>query len=168
MALSKMVASMRDAASSKRWHGRGSYKVGSYFKGCQHCGEVEYVETSPGREVKRYLTGHNVLRAYCPRAMGYTYYCLDCSAKDHACWEGEWEAGKDAVVGRRGIRTGDMQPYSREDVAACADVRNRVKEQRRQSVRNDAPALSEKAAEIEALEARIRQLMELVKQRGGN
>ena len=96
-----LQAAMRDRAAANRRSGREMYRVGSYFKGCQHCGETEMVETPSGREVLRYLTGHQVFRAYVPSRLGWTYWCYECGAKDLACWEGAIDIGRDAIVGAR-------------------------------------------------------------------
>ena len=89
------MLNVRDAnALDKRripaWqHAKLSYKVGSCFKGCAHCGDWEMVTLSNGRDAKRYSSGHNVYRAYYPVRAGYTYLCWDCMAKDGQCWAGD-------------------------------------------------------------------------------
>ena len=141
----KLEASMRDRAA-KRWsETRHYYKVGSYFKGCAHCGDVEEVGTDSGGVVLRYLTGHQVYRSYSPKQIGWTYWCYECGAKDHQCWEGAIDVGKDAVVGNRDA------------------VRSIKAAMRKDSVRNEqvvrAPTRKDQVAELEAELARLMEML---------
>ena len=141
----KLEAAMHDASARKQWSGRGFYKVGSYFKGCMHCGETIEEELPSGRTVVRYLSGHDVFRSYCPKQMGWTYYCWTCSAKDAKCWENAGDIGQDAI---RGVRDA---------------VHERRAEMRKNAARNDVPRTPQKTSEIRALEAKIAALMEIVR-----
>ena len=99
--MKKLQAALRDR-SAKAWvEAKRAYKVGSYFKGCRHCGDTEVLELESGREVLRYLSGYQVYRSYSPSAVGWTYWCYECGAKDLACWEDAADIGRDAIVGSR-------------------------------------------------------------------
>ena len=98
--MKKLQASMKDSSFTRNRQYRGYYKVGSYFKGCQHCGEVVWVQCGD-REVKRYLSGYDVFRSYQPQSEGWTYWCWTCGAKDMACWEDAENIGQDAIRGTR-------------------------------------------------------------------
>jgi hypothetical protein len=99
--MKKLEASMRDNAAKGMRMRRTMYRVGSYFKGCMNCGDTIMVETASGREVKRYLSGTDVYRAYQPSWTKWTYWCYQCGAKDLACWEDAIDIGRDAVCGSR-------------------------------------------------------------------
>ena len=105
--MKKLEAAMRDRAAQGWRERKTMYKVGSYFKGCADCGETEWVETRSGREVLRYLSGHNVFRSYDPRWVGWTWWCYTCGSKDLKCWAldehglVEAELGKPPVQGTR-------------------------------------------------------------------
>lgn len=62
------------------------FKVGSPMRGCHQCGETKEVETKSGRTRKVFTSGFNVFRAYKPLAIGWTFWCHDCGAKDAVCW----------------------------------------------------------------------------------
>jgi hypothetical protein len=103
--MNKLQAAMKDK-SAKRWReSKTMYKVGSYFKGCRHCGETEEVERPSGRMVERWLTGHEVFRSYDPKSAGWTWWCWQCGAKDAACWDqseaAAAELGKPPIMGTR-------------------------------------------------------------------
>lgn len=78
-----------------------AYKVGSYFKACENCSQKEEIELDSGRIVTRYLSGYAVYRAYNPKAVGFTYWCYECGAKDGKCWDGATDIGENAIVGAR-------------------------------------------------------------------
>jgi hypothetical protein len=136
-----LQAATRDRSAKNRTAGREMYRVGSYFKGCHHCGEVEWVTAPSGREVKRYLTGHQVFRCYVPSRLGWTYWCYECGAKDGACWEDAQDIGADAIVGCRGA------------VAARKMVLR--KERVKLESRAVAPTKASRVAELEAELARL-------------
>lgn len=145
--MKKLEAAMKDK-SAKTWSERKHYyKVGSYFKGCLHCGETEWVVTNSGKEVLRYLTGHQIYRSYSPKQIGWTYMCWECSAKDLACWEDAIDIGRDALVGNRDA------------------VRNAKKQLRKDSVRNDEVVVRvpTRKDEIARLEAELAKLMAMLK-----
>ena len=97
----KLEAATRDA-SAKTWRERKvMYRIGSYFKGCDNCGQKIIVELPSGREVVRFLSGYDVFRAYQPAASHFTYYCFTCSAKDEKCWPDAKDLGRDAICGSR-------------------------------------------------------------------
>ena len=143
--MNKLQAAAHDR-SAATWHERRvMYKVGSYFKGCSHCGKTEEVEVgNSGRTVLRYLTGLQVFRSYQPSAVGWTYWCWDCGAKDLQCWSGALDIGMDAIVG------------SRDSVAKRKMVL------RKEAVKMAVKAPS-RASEIARLEAELARLMEMLK-----
>ena len=144
--MKKLQAAMRDRSAATWRERKVMYRVGSYFKGCAHCGDTEEVETASGRTVLRYLTGHQVFRSYQPSAMKWTYWCYECGAKDEKCWENAVDIGRDAIVGSREA------------------VRNRKAEMRRDAVKNDVvPKAPSRASEIARLEAELVRLMEMLK-----
>ena len=97
--MNKLQAAMRDAVA-KGWGERKLYyRVGSFFKGCHNCGEFHLEEVGSGRKVKRYDSGFQVFRSYCPKNMGWTYWCYECGAKDKVCWEDPQDLGMDAIRG---------------------------------------------------------------------
>lgn len=147
--MKKLQAAMRDK-SAKTWNERKHYyKVGSYFKGCLHCGETELVETNSGKEVLRYLSGHQVYRSYSPKQIGWTYWCYECGAKDQQCWEDAIDIGRDAIVGNRDA------------------VKNIKKQMRKDSVRNDEAIVRTptRKEEIAKLEAELARLMEVLRRK---
>ena len=155
--MNKLQASMKDA-SAKRWReDKVHYKIGSYFKGCRNCGVTEWVELPSGKEVERYLTGHNVFRAYDPAWSGYTFYCFDCSAKDLKCWEPdsaglvEAELGKPPISGTRDVKR-ERKYALRKELAKL----NPKVEVRLQAAVSRAAEIAALQAQIAALEARIK------------
>ena len=89
MALKRWQADMKDSNHSRRWReSKIYYKIGSYFKGCQNCGEKEIIKLGE-RSVVRYLSGYQVMRSYKPWVVGWTYWCYECGAKDAKCWKAE-------------------------------------------------------------------------------
>lgn len=96
--MTKLQAAMRDN-SAKAWRERKVYyKVGSVFKGCSNCGEVE--EDEETGKVK-FLTGHEVFRSYRPKEVGWTYKCWSCTATDLSCWSGAIDIGQEPILGNR-------------------------------------------------------------------
>lgn len=80
--MTKLVANKRDqAARAHNFTLRYGFRVGSFFKGCKHCGETEVVN---GHKVWR--SGYDVFRIYQPTRVGYMYWCYSCGAKDERCW----------------------------------------------------------------------------------
>ena len=146
--MNKLQAATRDRSAAAWRERKVMYKVGSYFKGCDNCGETEEVEVgSSGRMALRYLSGLQVFRAYQPGASGFTYWCWDCGAKDLKCWPGALDIGLDAIVG------------SRDSVAKRKMVL------RKEAVKMTTKAPS-RAEEIARLEGELARLMEMVKQGG--
>ena len=146
--MKKLEAAMRDRSAATWKQRKAMYRVGSYFKGCHNCGEVEWVETAGGREVKRYRSGYEVFRAYQPSWTGWTYWCYQCGAKDGRCWEDAIDLGTDAIVGARdavrAMRAKFRKDHERNDRPA------RTKDPSREA------QIEELTRQIEALEARIR------------
>lgn len=65
---------------------RLGYRVGSYFKGCEHCGDT--TEIPWGQGMKRvWLSGYHVYRIYQPSKHGFMYWCYECGAKDLEAWK---------------------------------------------------------------------------------
>ncbi len=102
--------------SAKNWRLRKIYyRVGSYFKGCRNCGQTVEIEMSPGKYVKRYLSGYDVYRSYDPKFVGWTWWCYTCGAKDLKCWEPdtsgmvEHELGNPPVQGCRDVKYAKKQ-----------------------------------------------------------
>lgn len=145
--MKRLQAAMRDRAASSWREKKTMYKVGSYFKGCQHCGETEEVEVgTSGGTALRYLTGLQVFRSYVPASSGWTYWCWECGAKDAQCWSDAIDIGVDAIVG------------SRDSVKA------RKAEMRKHAVRNDSTQrLPSRKSQIAELEAELERLMEMLK-----
>ena len=145
--MNKLQAALKDKSAATWRERKTMYRVGSFFKGCDHCGETEEVEIgNSGRTVLRYLSGYQVFRAYQPKASGFTYYCYECSAKDLTCWPNALDIGMDAIVGSRD------------------SVRARKAEMRRDAVKNDVvPKAPSRASEIARLEAELARLMEMLK-----
>lgn len=98
--MKKLQAAMKDASARKIPESNLYYRVGSYFKGCHHCGEYEVDISDSGRERKRYTSGFQVFRSYYPNRTKWTYWCYECGSKDAACWENA-ELGGDAVRGSK-------------------------------------------------------------------
>ena len=143
--MNKLQAALKDKSAATWRERKTMYRVGSFFKGCDHCGETEEVEVgNSGRTVLCYLSGYQVFRAYQPKASGFTYYCYECSAKDLQCWSGALDIGMDAIVG------------SRDSVAKRKMVL------RKEAVRMTVKAPS-RASEIARLEAELARLMEMLK-----
>jgi hypothetical protein len=99
--MTNLQASTKDRSAATWAERKVMYKVGSYFKGCAHCGDTEEVETKSGGVALRFLTGHSVFRSYQPSAVKWTYWCWDCGAKDLQCWSDALDIGLDAIVGSR-------------------------------------------------------------------
>ena len=114
--MTKLQAAMKDN-SAKGWvERRVMYKVGSCFKGCAHCGDVEVEVLDNGRERKRWKTGMSVYRSYHPKQVGWTYICWDCTAKDEKCWEGAKDIGMDPILGTRSAIANIKAARRREEV----------------------------------------------------
>lgn len=146
--MNKLQAATHDRSAATWRERKVMYKVGSYFKGCSHCGETEEIEVgNSGRTVLRYLSGYQVFRSYQPRAVGWSYWCYECGAKDLQCWPGALDIGMDAIVG------------SRDSVAKRKMVL------RKEAVRMTVKAPS-RAEEIARLEGELARLMEMIKQGG--
>ena len=145
--MNKLQAATHDRSAATWRERKVMYKVGSYFKGCSHCGETEEVEVgNSGRTVLHYLSGYQVFRAYQPKASGFTYYCYECSAKDLQCWSGAIDIGMDAIVGVR------------------SSVREIKMTLRKGAVKMETKAPS-RASEIARLEAELAELMNRLKVR---
>jgi hypothetical protein len=101
--MKKLQAAMRDSSARRAREMRHCYRVGSVFKGCANCGEVEVDEEGKAK----FTSGFNVYRSYQPSATKWTWICWDCSAKDLKCWAEDQagmvlaELGKDAIRGTR-------------------------------------------------------------------
>lgn len=65
---------------------RFGYRVGSYFKACEHCAEKTTVKVGK-RDITVYLSGYDVFRTYQPSRQGFMYWCYTCGAKDLQCWK---------------------------------------------------------------------------------
>jgi|ERR1700722_9298393 len=147
--MTKMQASMKESSMKRQSYSlsRIAYKVGSFFKGCHQCGDFEWVELG-AREVKRYSSGYNVYRAYAPETVHWTYYCMDCSAKDLKAWEDAKDIGTFAIRGTRDAvaRSKGILRKERLKFDAKAEVKDPVKD-----------------SEIEALEKEVERLEELLK-----
>lgn len=150
--MTKLQAALKDK-SAKNWRSRKVYyKVGSYFKGCRNCGEVELVETKSGNSVERYVSGHDVFRSYDPKFVGWTWWCYTCGAKDLKCWAPdsagmvEAELGKPPMMGSREVKYQAKKAMRRELCEAAP---------RQEKVSND-PEILRIQAEIE----RLKQLIE--------
>lgn len=148
--MTKLQAAMKDN-SAKRWvENKVMYRVGSCFKGCAHCGDVEVEIDDNGKEKKRWLTGMQVFRSYHPKQVGWTYMCWDCTAKDEKCWEGAKDIGMEPILGTRSaVRS--IKAARRRD-----EARNERAEVRRHPTRSD---------EIKALEQQLEQLMQQLRGR---
>jgi hypothetical protein len=151
----KLQAAMKDASFNRSRQYRGYYRAGSYFKGCLHCGEVEWVSFG-NTEVKRYLSGYDVFRAYCPAQMGWTYWCYTCGAKDQACWENAEDIGRDAIRGTRGAIAAHKLRLRKEKLAWWTRVKVVV----------PTPEEVARLAKVAALEDEIRKLQELIRKGG--
>lgn len=90
---------MKDTSAKKWAEKKVMYKVGSCFKGCNHCGEYKDL----GRGRKRYSTGLQVFRAYRPKETGWTYKCWDCCAVDHDAWANAHDVGEEPILGTREV-----------------------------------------------------------------
>lgn len=142
--MNKLQAALRDKAA-KGWRERKLYyRVGSVFKGCAHCGELD-----PEYERPRYLSGHQVFRAYDPKWMGWTYKCWDCGSIDGECWAGAWDIGMEPIVGARDV-VREIKMSIRKD----------LQQREKQEVRIDQV----KAAKIRSLEEQLAELEKLVKE----
>lgn len=65
---------------------RLGYRCGSYFKGCEHCGDTAMIPWGNG-EKKVWLSGYDVYRIYQPTKHGFMYWCYQCGAKDLEAWK---------------------------------------------------------------------------------
>jgi hypothetical protein len=153
--MNKLQASMKDS-SAKAWReSKVYYKVGSYFKGCCHCGETEEIELPSGKIQVRYLSGHNVFRAYDPQWTKWTFYCWDCSAKDLQCWEEDSigsvaaQLGKPAICGTASAKRAQKMALRK----SCVGMETKV-------------VLPSRSAEIARLEAKLAELMALLNKGG--
>lgn len=145
--MTKLQAAMRDHAA-KSWRERKLYyKVGSYFKGCHHCGEKIEIESDSGNVQIRYLSGFDVFRAYDPKGMGWTYYCWTCGAKDEVCWMDATDIGLPAIRGSRNAIS-RAKARLRKDAVANVEPRREV---------------SSRSAEIAKLQAELEELKALLK-----
>jgi hypothetical protein len=88
MAYDKRTAAKRDRQylQHRAFEVRFGYRVGSYFKGCKHCGDTEMIPWG-NREKKVWLSGYHVFRVYQPTKHGFMYWCYQCGAKDLEAWE---------------------------------------------------------------------------------
>lgn len=150
--MKRLQAAMRDRAARSWKQNRVMYRVGSYFKGCHNCGETIMVPWG-NREVKRYLSGYHVFRAYCPKGTGWTYWCWTCGSKDLACWEGAEDIGEDAIRGARGA-VAKHKALMRGKVSA--EDRARI---------DEALAKVRKKKAVAELQAELDRLIEMVKNR---
>lgn len=64
---------------------RFGYRVGSFFKGCEHCGDTMTIRCGNG-ERRVWLSGYHVYRIYQPTRQGFMYWCYECGAKDRKAW----------------------------------------------------------------------------------
>jgi hypothetical protein len=144
--MNKLQAATKDAAARTWREKKLYYRVGSYFKGCNNCGERIEVESDSGKPQVRYLSGYDVFRAYDPHAMGFTYYCWTCSAKDERCWQDAIDIGLPAIRG------------SKEVIAKVKAVFRKGLEKK-----NNVPTVPTRQAEIAALEQELAALMALLK-----
>ena len=145
--MNKLQAATKDAAARTWREKKLYYRVGSYFKGCNNCGEKIEVESDSGKTQVRYLSGYDVFRAYDPHAMGFTYYCWTCSAKDEKCWQDATDIGLPAIRGSR-------QAMAR---AKAAFRKSLAKEDR------PVPVVPTRHAEIAALGQELAALMAMLK-----
>jgi hypothetical protein len=165
--MTKLQASMKDA-SAKRWREtKLYYKCGSYFKGCGWCGET----IEEGRRTF-YLSGYNVFRAYDPKAMGWTWKCMDCNSTDSKCWDTEEGYGNEKVIIPRGLVFNPMfnknpigiNRESTERARLKVGTVNKVKPVILEKERvPQVQKLSSREIEIMALEARVRELTAMLK-----
>jgi len=126
--MNKLQASLRDrAARNSKW-GRQCYRIGSFFKGCAKCGEWHWHELANGRKVKRYTSGYDVFRAYCPNDVGWTYYCWNCGAKDSTAWENAQDLGMDAIRGSRDAIANGRAQRRRDNVQNPHDAKDQALE----------------------------------------
>lgn len=151
--MKRLQAALRDRAAQS-WKGnRVHYKVGSYFKGCENCGEKIFLETASGKEVVRFKSGYQVFRAYKPSWVGYTYWCYECGAKDLQCWGGALDIGKEPIVGARD---------------AVAKIKSDIRKDRE---RNSKPETAQthvqraKQSKIENLEQKLEMLSKLLNEK---
>jgi len=84
--MNKLQVSMKGASAKKWSENRHYFRVGSYMKGCAHCGDTKEVETPSGGVRIVYTSGFQVFRTYDPQWMGCTWFCWECGAKDLQCW----------------------------------------------------------------------------------
>lgn len=145
--MNKLQAATKDAAARTWREKKLYYRVGSYFKGCNNCGHKIEVESESGRIQVRYTSGFDVFRSYDPKALGWTYYCWTCSAKDSRCWADAIDIGAPAIRGSHAVMA-KMKAAMRKD-----------------AVKNEkpVPAAPTRAAEIKALEQELAALMALLK-----
>ena len=139
---------MKDSSAKKFKERTVMYKVGTTFKGCSYCGDVEIYIDEKGREKKRFTSGMQVFRSYHPKQVGWTYWCYECGAKDEQCWENAQDIGLDPVLGVRSV------------------VRNIKNERRREAVRSEKVVVQRhptRAGEIAKLEAEVKRLMSILK-----
>lgn len=165
--MTKLQAAMKESVPRRQALAlaRISYKVGSCFKGCCHCGDYDLIEVG-GREVKRYTSGYNVYRSYKPWATKWTWWCYDCGSKDLRCWEPDAAGNVEEQLGkepRRGARSVMID-------GKLVETRSLIKAEQRKEQRAQAAPSVQRAApkpaveqQIEALEAKVRALMGLLK-----
>ena len=151
--MTKLQASMKESSSRRQslMLARVAYKVGSYFKSCENCCEIELVEMG-NHFVKRYKGNYAVYRSYSPKVTGYTYWCFCCGAKDERCWDGANDIGTDAIRGTREA-IAKRKSFLRKEALkfnAKADPAKVI-------------AASPLAPEIAALEAEVRRLEEMLR-----
>src|SRR5271169_2448135 len=101
--MNKLQASLRDSAA-KAWRERKvCYRVGSFLKGCENCGDWFWDERRNGRRFRHFTSGFQVFRSYAPSQVHWTYVCWECGAKDYFAWANPKDIGCDAIVGSRSV-----------------------------------------------------------------
>lgn len=146
--MKKLQAAMRDNASKAWKQSKSMFKIGSTFKGCRHCGITEWREMPNGNEKEFWTTGTNVYRSYLPQAIGWTYWCWDCGAKDEPVWDNAIDIGLEPILGARDVVMKKKYALRQEHINATAKAK---------------VVVPSRTAKIDELERQLEQLRALIK-----
>jgi len=157
--MTKLQAAMRDQAAKKWAAAKVYFRVGSAFKGCLRCGEVN--------DKGMFTTGTDVVRAYRPKEKGWTYMCMTCGAKDDACWQDAWDIGQEPRI----LPRSDISPYQGERGTKVYTQGQYKKEMRNLHFLKDTVAkhskLTERELHIMALEKQLKEIQSILESRSG-
>lgn len=158
--MTKLQAAMRDAAAKSARDSRSFFRVGSVFKSCLNCTQVD-------KHAERAISGFNVFRSYKPKEKGWTYKCFDCLATDSRCWDNAWDIGQEPRI----LPRSDISPYQGERGMKIYTQGQFKKEMRDLHFPKETAAkhskLSERELQIMALEKQLKEIQSVLENRSG-